>query len=149
MSSTQRHLDTSLPDDQGSHRRSSNGGGRPSHNLSQSSKWADKGWIGVTNRNIFKAIAVWARSRSNTTTFQKVMGHSSNLENEEADKLAAQGSELLHTKIMNLLASEKFSLLTQSDLCKSILEKRQIPERHPTRHYKMGSQSPEQETSNR
>ncbi|KAG2034361.1 hypothetical protein BDR03DRAFT_935320 [Suillus americanus] len=51
-----------------------------------------KGWIGITNKNILKAIEYHLRKKSAPTTFQWVKGHNGNQGNEEADLLANEGA---------------------------------------------------------
>ena len=57
-----------------------------------SAKWEDKGWIDVTNAEVFKAIVTTLRQRTAPTTFQWVKGHDGNVGNEGADTQAGKGS---------------------------------------------------------
>ncbi|KAK0435975.1 hypothetical protein EV421DRAFT_1982180 [Armillaria borealis] len=56
--------------------------------------WEDRGWIGVPNRTLFQATAAKLCCHGNVVTFQWVKGHSSEVGNEEADKLAAIGASM-------------------------------------------------------
>ncbi|SJL06249.1 uncharacterized protein ARMOST_09585 [Armillaria ostoyae] len=56
--------------------------------------WEDRGWIGVPNRTFFQATAAKLRRHGNVVTFQWVKGHSGEVGNEEADKLAAIGASM-------------------------------------------------------
>jgi ribonuclease HI/exonuclease III len=90
-------------------------------------KWEDKGWT-PTNGYLVKTIAAWLRHRTNTTYFHWIKGHSGELGNEGADKLAAEGTLQPQTIEMNLTSppsythnGAKLSTITQSELYKGFL----------------------------
>ncbi|KAG8932392.1 hypothetical protein FRC01_014236 [Tulasnella sp. 417] len=55
--------------------------------------WEDQGWMGVENADLWRIAMQEARMRNATTTIQKVKAHSRIIGNEEADRLAKEGSE--------------------------------------------------------
>lgn len=60
---------------------------------SLATKWEAQGWIGVANRELFRAILSCLRQRGAVTTLRWVKGHSNDEGNEGADKLAGEAAE--------------------------------------------------------
>jgi len=56
--------------------------------------WENWNWSGIQNSEIFKCITAWIRSRTGTTTLKWTRGHNGTKGNEEADKLAVEGTKL-------------------------------------------------------
>ena len=54
--------------------------------------WEDRGWINVSNKEWFQAAAYHLRRRPAPTYFKWVKGHNQTYGNEEADRLAHEGS---------------------------------------------------------
>ncbi|KAF8877122.1 hypothetical protein BD779DRAFT_1414049, partial [Infundibulicybe gibba] len=54
--------------------------------------WEDQGWIGIANREIFKATIAAMRIRKGTTYLTKVKGHSGDIGNDGADAEACKGA---------------------------------------------------------
>lgn len=73
-------------------------------------KWEECGYIGVANKEIFKAIVALLRERGAPTRFKWVKGHSGILGNEEADKLAGEGALKEIPSELDLKIKNKFNL---------------------------------------
>ncbi|KDQ56067.1 hypothetical protein JAAARDRAFT_133158 [Jaapia argillacea MUCL 33604] len=73
-------------------------------------EWEDRGWIGVENSEFFKAAAYRLRTRSATTTFWWVKGHSGDQGNDAADRMAAAGAAKLIPDQLDLLVPKEFDL---------------------------------------
>ncbi|KZP16390.1 hypothetical protein FIBSPDRAFT_958113 [Athelia psychrophila] len=74
------------------------------------SEWEERGYIGVANREIFKAIVARLRERGAPTRFKWVKGHSGILGNEEADQLAGEGALKEIFSELNLTVKNKYNL---------------------------------------
>jgi ribonuclease HI/exonuclease III len=90
-------------------------------------KWEDRGWIEISNKELFKTTVAWLRQRTSETTLRWVKGHNNEDGNEEADKLAALGALLPTAEVMDLSLPENFNLtgaklstMTQATLYKGI-----------------------------
>ncbi|TFK91185.1 hypothetical protein K466DRAFT_542257 [Polyporus arcularius HHB13444] len=70
-------------------------------------KWEESGWIDVENAEVFREALARLRARSARTTFQWVEGHTGVAGNEEADKLAKKGAEMLWRETDTLPAPKK------------------------------------------
>lgn len=55
------------------------------------SKWEDVGWTDVKNAEALCDLLARLRGRSARTTFEWVKGHTGNVGNEQADRLAKMG----------------------------------------------------------
>ena len=101
--------------------------------------WEDKGWLGVTNKEIFKTITAWMRCRASPTMIQWVKGHNNEKGNDEADRLAGLGALIPQDDELDLSVPEGFNLqgaklsaMKQSDLYKGIRSERKRAERRKT-----------------
>ncbi|EIM79513.1 RnaseH-domain-containing protein [Stereum hirsutum FP-91666 SS1] len=103
------------------------------------SAWEDKGWIGVSNSDLFRATAAALRRRGSTTTFQWVKGHSGIEGNEGADRLARAGAEADADPTLTIripprfhLTGAKLTTATQAILTQEIKRRYQQPQRTAT-----------------
>ena len=94
-------------------------------------KWEDRGWIGIANKNLFKALIAQLRQRACKTEFQWIKGHDGNEGNEEADKLAALGAKKTEVQESNEEIPDNFNLtgaklqaMTQALLYKGITQQK-------------------------
>ena len=99
-------------------------------------KWEDRGWIGIKNREWFKRAAYLLRRRTALTRFKWVKGHSSDIGNEQSDRLAKQGADKQSDDTISLevpnhfnLQGAKLSTLTQAIAYKGIREQTQMKQR--------------------
>jgi ribonuclease HI len=81
--------------------------------------WEKRGWIGVTNKDLFKAIASHLRQRGAVTFLKWVKGHATSLGNKEADKLALEGAQKTTFDIVDLSINKKFNLTGAQLSCMS------------------------------
>ncbi|TDL17429.1 ribonuclease H-like protein [Rickenella mellea] len=93
--------------------------------------WEDRGWIGVSNKDLMQATAARLRLRGNITIFQKVKGHSGDVGNDGADREAAKGAEKETADDIDLtvpknfvISGAKLSKMTQALLYKGIMERK-------------------------
>ncbi|KZP11171.1 ribonuclease H-like protein [Athelia psychrophila] len=98
-------------------------------------EWEERGYIGVANRDIFRAIVALLRERSAPTRFKWVKGHSGILGNEEADVLAGAGALMNTFSELDLRIKNKFNLtgaqlskMTQAIAYQGIKELQSPPE---------------------
>ncbi|KAF5375513.1 hypothetical protein D9615_009166 [Tricholomella constricta] len=103
--------------------------------------WENKGWIGIANSNILKAIVARLRARKGKCKFTKVKGHSGDPGNDGADTLANQGAEkdIEQADAIDLTIPEGFDLsgaklaeMTQALLYKGIMELTTVADRRNT-----------------
>jgi len=64
--------------------------------------WEKHGWIGVTNKDLFKAIVSHLHQRGAVTFLKWVKGHAASLGNKAADKLALEGAQKTTFDIIDL-----------------------------------------------
>ncbi|KAF5376901.1 hypothetical protein D9615_007206 [Tricholomella constricta] len=103
--------------------------------------WENKGWIGVSNKKILKAIVARLRIRKGRTLFTKVKGHSGDPGNDGADALANEGAQKNiedATQIdLNIpenfdVSGAKLATMTQALLYQGIMERTTVAMRRNT-----------------
>lgn len=123
-------------------------------------KHEDEGWIEVDNKEILRETALYLRSRIGQTVLTKVKGHSGLKGNDEADKLAKEGTET-HTVPDTTVTAVKghytkgirLSTASQANLYKGIIGSKPPP--CVTKHdyqpgqNKMGASGDEQRPTDR
>jgi ribonuclease HI len=82
-------------------------------------QWEEHGWIGVANKELFKAIVSHLRQRGATTHFQWVQGHDGEMGNEGADELAGNGALKTTFDVIDLSVNGKFNLTGAQLSCMS------------------------------
>ncbi|KAI0812433.1 ribonuclease H-like protein, partial [Irpex lacteus] len=109
-----------------------------------SRKWEEKGWIGVDNKDLFKAILSWNRARGAKTEYKWIKGHSKEEGpdkegNDAADELARQGTDLprakghVHTTLEDYLPTgAQISKTTQKILYQGIRMTKYVDPRRKT-----------------
>lgn len=99
------------------------------------STWEDIGWIGIKNADLFKRAAYLLKSRTTTTHFRWIKGHSGDQGNEECDRLAKMGADKPLPDPLSLdvptafdLQGAKLSALNQATAYRGIMER--LPPQH-------------------
>jgi len=72
--------------------------------------WEERGWIGIANKENFKATVSHLRQRGAVTSFQWVKGHAGDLENKEADGLVLEDALKPNCDYINFSVNKKFDL---------------------------------------
>ncbi|KAF5373348.1 hypothetical protein D9615_007464 [Tricholomella constricta] len=103
--------------------------------------WEDRGWIGVSNAKILKAIVARLRKRKGKTLLTKVKGHSGDEGNDGADALANMGAlkDAADENVIDLQPPENFNVsgaklatMTQALLYEGIMEQTEVAIRRNT-----------------
>ncbi|KAK0459915.1 ribonuclease H-like protein [Armillaria novae-zelandiae] len=70
----------------------------------------DKGWTGVADAHVYRALVANMRSRSSSTTLTWVRGHSGIEGNEEVDKLATEGLSKEYPNMIELISEPTYNI---------------------------------------
>ena len=104
-------------------------------------KWEARNWVGNQHGDLFRCITAWTRWRQGITTLKWTKGHNGTKGNEEADKLAKEGTakplasspDALRAPAKDLTAQgANLAKLEQKDFYRIIRDKNRIPARTRT-----------------